>query len=600
MKNKLYILIVLMIAAISARGQDYSLDAIKQIGLKKGITANGSFSLSTVAYTAKGIAYRRDPFNWFATGSLNLNLFGIAAPLSFSYTNAQLNYSQPFNRIRIIPQYKWMKLYLGKGNMNFNEYTLAGHVFNGYGIELTPKKFKLMAMAGSLQDAVPYTVQSPATMAFKRKAFGFLAGINKQKWAVELSTLQAKDDAHSVPVIPAVSTVFPQSNLTVSLKTRAEFTRWFRIEAMYAQSALTADNRDSISSENSTQKVSGKYGLISSIFHKNTTTSYFDAIDVSAGFTFPKFNLQLKYRRVAPGYASLGAYYVNNDLENITAAPSFILWKGKVNISANVGMQRNNLDRSKASSDKRLVVSGNVAVNPNQHWSFNTAFSNFTMHTRTRPQSDPYFVNGLDSLNYYQINQTLTQMVMYNLGDKDTRQSFLLTVSYQQAQDHTNATTSTTNTSNFFTSNFSYTYNKTKQALTSTLSVNYYSNHIQGVQTNYIGPTVTLTKAFLDKKLPVNMSLTYNTTTMNGANAGNVINGKLGTTYVMKEGGKRENKKLEGGSKKPVKPGMRSNKLFTKPKHSFNCNIQYTNKAAYSNEPAYSEWTVNAGYVMNF
>ena len=68
----------------------------------------------------------------------------------------------------------------------------------------------------------------------------------------------------------------------------------------------------------------------------------------------------------------------------------------------------------------------------------------------------------------------------------------------------------------------------------------------------------------------------------------------------MKEGGKRENKKLEDESKKPAKPGTQNIKLFTKPKHSFNCNIQYTNKAAYSNDPAYSEWTMNAGYVMNF
>jgi hypothetical protein len=365
--------------------------------------------------------------------------------------------------------------------MNFNEYTLSGHVFNGYGMELTPKSFKFMAMAGSLQDAVPYTVESPSTMAFKRKAFGFLVGVDRKKWAVEWSVLKAKDDASSIPVIPSVATALPQSNLSISLKTRAEFTRWFRIEAMYAQSALTADNRNSVTQSETTQKVSGKYALISSLFPKNTTTSYFDAIDVSAGFSFKKINLQLKYQRIAPSYASLGAYYVNNDMENITVAPFFILWKGKINISANVGIQHDDLDQSKASKNQRIVSSGNLAFNPSQRWSFATTFSNFTMYTRTRPQSDPYFVNGLDSLNYYQINQTYTQMAMYNFGNKDVRQSFLLTVSYQQAQEQTNTTTSVSNTDNFLTSNFNYSYNRVKQAFATTFSINYYSNHVQGV-----------------------------------------------------------------------------------------------------------------------
>src|SRR3954470_20440889 len=99
----------------------YTLDAVSQVGFKKGIHAGGTFNLSSVAYTASGIAARRNPFDWFATASLDLNLFGISAPLSFSYTNAQLNYSQPFNRIKIIPQYKWVKLHLGTGYMNFNE-----------------------------------------------------------------------------------------------------------------------------------------------------------------------------------------------------------------------------------------------------------------------------------------------------------------------------------------------------------------------------------------------------------------------------------------------------------------------------------------------
>src|SRR5690348_12930616 len=105
-KEFLAVMVAAIVLGHKATAQ-YTLDAVDQVGFKKGIHMNGSFNLSSVAYAASGIPARRNPFDWFATGSINLNVFGISAPFTFSYTNAQLNYSQPFNRIKIIPQYKW-------------------------------------------------------------------------------------------------------------------------------------------------------------------------------------------------------------------------------------------------------------------------------------------------------------------------------------------------------------------------------------------------------------------------------------------------------------------------------------------------------------
>src|SRR5205823_4222301 len=150
---------------------------------------------------------------------------------------------------------------------------------------------------------------------------------------------------------------------------------------------------------------------------------------------------------------------------------------------------------------KRLVASGNMAINPGPHWSFNTSFSNFTMHTRVRPQSDPFYINGLDSLNFYQVNRTLTQMVMYNWGGKDIRQSALLTVSHQQAEDQTNTTAATGSTSTFLTSNAGYTYMQVPQAFSISAAFNYYTNRVQGIQTDYTGPSLSVTKGFFHKQL---------------------------------------------------------------------------------------------------
>src|SRR4051812_42836366 len=80
---------------------------LETIGLKKGVKLNGSVNLNTVGYYTTGIQQRRDPFNWFLTGNLNVNLFGYNAPFTFSYSNANKNFSQPFNQFSFAPQYKW-------------------------------------------------------------------------------------------------------------------------------------------------------------------------------------------------------------------------------------------------------------------------------------------------------------------------------------------------------------------------------------------------------------------------------------------------------------------------------------------------------------
>ena len=67
---------------------------LEEIGIKKGVKLNGSINVNTVGYYAAGIPQRRDPFNWFLTGNLNVNLFGYNAPFAFSYSNANKNFSQ--------------------------------------------------------------------------------------------------------------------------------------------------------------------------------------------------------------------------------------------------------------------------------------------------------------------------------------------------------------------------------------------------------------------------------------------------------------------------------------------------------------------------
>jgi hypothetical protein len=81
---------------------------VEEFGVKKGVKVNGSVNINSIGYYAHGLEQRRDPFNWFLTGNLNLNLFGYDAPFTFSYSNANKSFAQPFNQFSFQPQYKGM------------------------------------------------------------------------------------------------------------------------------------------------------------------------------------------------------------------------------------------------------------------------------------------------------------------------------------------------------------------------------------------------------------------------------------------------------------------------------------------------------------
>lgn len=124
---------------------------------------------------------RRDPYSYFLSGNLNFDLYGWSVPLSFTYSNQNLGYQQPFNQYGIHPTYKWATLHLGYSSMNFSPYTLSGHVFKGIGVELRPEgKFSYSAMYGRLQRAVELDTlidlsdtQQSAQPAFRRMGYGF-------------------------------------------------------------------------------------------------------------------------------------------------------------------------------------------------------------------------------------------------------------------------------------------------------------------------------------------------------------------------------------------------------------------------------------------
>ncbi|MFN8114501.1 MAG: hypothetical protein U0W65_00190 [Bacteroidia bacterium] len=533
---KIIVFVISNLAFIISNSQAQSLD---KIGKKDMVTVSGGLNYSSVFYNAQGIPNRRQPFTWFVNGNITATVLDISLPFTFNYSNNQVAYTQPFNIQSFNPTYKWIKGYAGITSMNFSQYTLANHIFTGGGVELSPKNFKFAAMYGRLKKASEFDSEnnSDANMSYKRMGWGATAGYEKNGHGIKLIYFAAKDDPHSLSFVPINTNVTPMENTVISIIGKTVFFKKLKLEAEYALSGLTR-NVTSPADLGTYPKNQLPY-----IFKPNATSQFFSAFKSSIGYNYKFFGVSLNYERVEPEYKTLGAYYFNNDLENITLAPTFNLLKGKLNVSLNSGLQRNNLDNSKLNTTKRWVGSVNASYAPNKHWNFTGSFSNFSTYTKQRPQDDPFYKNTLDTLNFYQLSQNSMLSTSYNFGKTKTKQSIVLALTHQVTGQNQGAIAdpgmfgSTTNIklpSRIVNGNLAHStsFVKTKTSLSIGLNANY--SQLTGFYNFYYGPSLNVGQAFFKNTMKVTLGTTYNQVLSNSVKTNEVFNHRLSINYTPK------------------------------------------------------------------
>jgi hypothetical protein len=608
-------LVYIMFALVSVASNTLHAQAIDQLGIKKGADLSGSLSATTNSYKAFGIPNRRDPFNWFLNGNFNFTLFGYSMPFSFSYSNQNRNFTQPFNRFQFAPSYKWAKVNIGTQSMNFSNYTLAGHMFNGVGTELTPGKFSISAMYGTLLKAVPFaTLTTNSTRedslqnnrgAFQRKGAGVKLGFNNNGNSYGISVFKAQDIVNSLPFVPVDANLTPRDNISMGITLKQNMGKHFFSELEYSLSSINKDNRLNSNFEDSVKQQNlGKYNLLNGFLKPNGSKVFYDALQAGVGFTMNHFSVKLNYERVAPDYETMGAYNVISDIQNMTIAPSVQLLKGKVNIAANVGLQNDNLNKQKATTSKRVVGNGSVSITPNNHWNINANYNNFTSFIRTKPLDNPFTVRTpYDSLDFYQVNKSYGGAVAYIFGSKEIPKNISLNVNYQQAADEQRgADINQIINTDFFTSNLGFTLSKSKVGLSVTTGVNYYINNNPSGSTSFIGPSLSVSKTMMQQKLRLSSNATYSFTNSNFNNVvskSSITNASVQASLALgKKASTQANSANGGVSNESASQSSLSKKK--KGRHAMNGSLNFVNQPAMLNRPGYSEFVLNVGYTFSF
>ncbi|RAJ87614.1 hypothetical protein CLV59_101375 [Chitinophaga dinghuensis] len=536
MKRILYLASLALLPAWASAQQIDLANLHNMFGKGKPLKVNGGVSANTIFSSGNA----RSPFAWYLNGSLNLNILGqVNLPFSFNLTNAGAGYSYPTlpNRLSLHPTYKGITAHIGDVAMSWSPYTLSGHQFTGVGVDVaTSKEWTISAMYGRLRREVEYDSLMPnQTPNYKRTAWGVKMGLNKETYSLTGIVFKGEDHLFSLPHNLDSLHIYPETNLVIGLIGAVRPIKNLELSFDYTNSGVQLDSRD----PNMGSKIDGGMNLMSYLYHQSVRTVFFKAVKAQMNYSVKGSTLGIGYERIDPGYQTMGAYFFNNDLENITINLSQPFLRGKANFSANVGYQRDDLDHTKSGSTSRMVGSMTMTYAPNERLNTSLNYSNFQSFMHIKPQFD--YINqvspiqNFDTLNFKQISQNANLNLNYMIGANTKRRShnINLNLSFQDAADIQNDVLRKGNGSQFYNLSSAYSLMLVPIQTSITAAFNLSYNTIGRNDFMTLGPTLGANTKFFKKKMNAGMSLSYNSSNSGEGAQGQVMNVRLNSGYTF-------------------------------------------------------------------
>lgn len=522
--QRLFLVFLLSGMCLSAFGQSKSDKISFWEKAKKQTGVSGGIGYSSTFYNINGAESQRPPHFWQLSANLNIKAGPISLPFSarFSSTGNDASYPTIPTQIGLSPNYKAWTAHIGWRSLKFSDFSLGGNQFVGGGVEYRPQGgiIHVKALAGRfVKSNIEYdpNLIVIGTPAYERWGGGAQILIGKPDRQIGVHFFKAKDDPMSLAGNDTLM-IAPADNLVYGFTGKWALTKTASFFGEYTISAITTDTRI----EQGIQSGYSYLNNVGGLFFANPTTQQNKALNFGVNFKLKEASLKLGYRRVDPDYRSLGAVFLNNDLEDITANLGFGVLQKKMNVSLTGGFQRNNLDADKQTRTIRIVGSAAVTYAPNEKWNFGVNYSNFTTNT-----NQTLIREGFDTLRFAQVTSAAgfnaTRMFK---GDK-FNQTVMVMGNYQEAVSNGDRNSQTY----LGMTSYNVTYNPIK--LTGTLGISYNKALAAGSETDLVGPTLGVSKPLLKNKLNLGLAGSYLNTTINATDAGNITTGRLFATYKV-------------------------------------------------------------------
>ncbi len=494
--RKILVAAVLLLGMSRLQAQD-----LENIGKQKPFSINGALDIRGIGYSSKGIQARRSPFMYVLSGSPTLSFYGIAIPVSFTYSEQDRSFRQPFNQFGLSPTYKWATAHLGFRNVSFSPYTLAGYTMLGAGAELTPGKLRFGFMGGRLNRATTVDTTTGALQPYSFSRFGYAAriGYGTEDNHFDLSFLSAKDREKDFKGNLATSTLRPAANVVIGGDLKLTFLKKLFVFADGGVSIYTRDFNSSIEIATDSLKILKTIGKLIPL---NGTSEYYLAYSGGLGYRSQSFGIKVQYKYVDPDFQSMGAYFFQNDIKNITVSPSFNALKGKLRLMGSFGVQEDNTRKQKQATTRRVIGLANVSWDIDEKFGIDANYTNFSA------TSEPTVALVQ---NKYLLTQT-TSNISVNprlvLSNASTTQVFLLSYNLSNLVD-INDETKLTNTINSSVALINHNITLNKIGLTLMSGINYTVNKLPENKIDNTGFTLGASKGLLKNKLLLSSSNSY-------------------------------------------------------------------------------------------
>ena len=508
----------------------YSQDVDLETFYKPNFKVTGGVNANMIFYNSNQ-KNSREPFSYLLSGNLNISAFTFNIPISYSLTNQgnNLGYSAPFdfNRLCVMPKYKWVKAYIGNVSMTFSPYTLSGFPFKGVGLELTPRNpFKISLMGGQLLKAVNEYEALGGVPIFERFGYGAKVGFEKENYKIGWIGFYAKDNENSISLVGTDTGVTPKENWVNSFTFGTSLVKDLNFNVEYALSVLTDDTRAAGTSGRSYKD---------RLFSAKENTSYLNAVNVNFDYAIQKSMVGLTYERIDPNYNTLGALYFNNDLENIALRFSRPFYKDNINVSASLGYQRDDLAQNKNQDSKRVVCSINMNYKITDQINFTGSYSNFSTYTNKKLDQFELINNpnvvAADTLDYRQLSQNANLNLTYAFGKKKNQNmTFNYSIAGQANEQGGIIRKGQASTVQNYMMAHSVNFTGIKTALNS--SLNYTNNQVGHFDNSSLGASVGLSKKLFKEKLNANLGVLYNNT-QSDASSSSVFGINFNNTYTL-------------------------------------------------------------------
>lgn len=320
----------------------------------------------------------------------NLNIGKWKIPLNFNFSALQNNFTtsptgtkqsiwqfltNPVNNFGIKPKIGTTEILLGTQNLQYSDLSTGDVGIFGYGVNLSPGKFRVKLFNGVSQRPVEYltALQFPPNGiagSYQRNQWMAQLGIEKEeKYFVGFNLVKSSDKRSSVMAAP-LPPIMPQENMVVSFLAKASTADGWKYHIELGQSFFTRNLNTALS----TTIVNDFKPFVKS----HISSSKDNALMVGLAKKGEDWEAGVKVNYFGAGYYTAGYPFMQNDKAEYLVNVRFNPFKKKMNIVASLGQRFGNLSKTAGpSTTKQVIANVNIFTQFSDHLTLTTSFNNY-------------------------------------------------------------------------------------------------------------------------------------------------------------------------------------------------------------------------------